>query len=157
MAFVTRPPSMTGPSPAGIGRTGGMAIVQNAEVVARLYRRLVLVVGLQILLTIGRIPLLVAVPSEVVPLSLAIALVVLVSAAVLTVTAYQLAEQMGLDSPFAWAAAMFLPCINILSLLVLSAKATAWCKQYEIKVGLFGPTKESIEELRRRVMTAPFD
>jgi hypothetical protein len=51
---------------------------------------------------------------------------------------------------------MFLPCINIIGLLVLSSKAQAWCRQYGIKVGFFGPTKESIEELRRRGLTSDF-
>jgi hypothetical protein len=52
---------------------------------------------------------------------------------------------------------MFLPCINILTLLVLSSKAQSWCRRYGIRVGFLGPTKESIEELRRRVMTSPFE
>ena len=59
--------------------------------------------------------------------------------------------------PVLWAIAMFLPCINVISLLVLSAKAQAWCKQHGVKVGFFGPTKESIEELRWRLLTSPFE
>jgi hypothetical protein len=159
MGSMTRPPSMIGPPAAGAGggRAGGMAIVENAVAIARLYRRLVLVVGLQLLLTVARVPLLTMASSAAVPLAIAVALAVLGLSVVLSVTAYQLAGQMGLGSPLAWAVAMFLPCINILSLLVLSSKAQAWCKQNDIKVGLLGPTQESIEELRRRVMTAPFN
>jgi hypothetical protein len=134
-----------------------MAIVENAEAIARLYRRLVLVVGFQLLLTVARVPLLIAAPSAAVPLAIVVATAVLALSLTLSITAYQLAGQMGLGSPLAWAVAMFLPCINILSLLVLSSKAQAWCKQNDIKVGLLGPTRESIEELRRRVMTAPFN
>jgi hypothetical protein len=52
---------------------------------------------------------------------------------------------------------MFLPCINILVLLVLSSKAQAWCQRYGLRVGFLGPTKESIEELRRRLMTSSFE
>jgi hypothetical protein len=159
MGSMTRPPSMISPpsTGAGGGRAGGMAIVENAEVIARLYRRLVLVVGLQLILTVARVPLLAAASSAAVPLAIALALAVVASSLILSVTAYQLAGQMGLGSPLAWAVGMFLPCINILALLVLSSKAQAWCKQNDIKVGLLGPTRESIEELRRRVMTAPFN
>jgi hypothetical protein len=52
---------------------------------------------------------------------------------------------------------MFLPCVSIIVLLVLSSKAQSWCKRYGVKVGLLGPTQESIEELRRRLMTSHFD
>jgi hypothetical protein len=160
MGSMTRPPSMISPPSGGTGggRAGGMAIVENAEAIARLYRRLVLLVGLQILLAVARVPLLVAAPPGLLGLvAVAVGVVVLGASLILSVTAYQLAGQMGLGSPLAWAVAMFLPCINILSLLVLSSKAQAWCKQNDIQVGLLGPTRESIEELRRRVMTAPFN
>jgi hypothetical protein len=85
-------------------------------------------------------------------------LVVLLGVLVATaVTAYQLTSAMGSGPPIAWAIAMFLPCVSIIVLLVLSSKAQSWCKRYGVKVGLLGPTKESIEELRRRLMTSHFD
>lgn len=137
---------------------GGLAIVQNAETIARLYRRLVLLVGLQILLAVGRVPLIAVAPTSLAfVLLMLILLVALASAVALAITAYKLAEEMGLGVPVLWAIAMFFPCINILTLLVLSSKAQVWCRQYGIKVGLLGPTPESIEELRRRMMTSPFD
>ncbi|HEX4498544.1 MAG TPA: hypothetical protein VIE43_22900 [Thermoanaerobaculia bacterium] len=158
---MTRPPSVISPPSAGAGggRAGGMAVVENAETIARLYRRLVLLVGFQILLTVARIPLLMLVGASPILglMGVAVGVVVVGSSLILCITAYQLAGQMGLGSPLAWALVMFLPCINVLSLLVLSSKAQAWCRQNDIKVGLLGPTRESIEELRRRVMTAPFD
>ncbi len=40
---------------------------------------------------------------------------------------------------------------------MLSSKAQAWCKQYGLKVGLLGPTTESIEDLRRRLMSSNFE
>jgi hypothetical protein len=87
---------------------------------------------------------------------LLVAPVLLVLLVVIAVTAYKLTRHLGEGLPVLWAIAMFLPCINIIGLLVLSSKAQAWCRQYGIKVGFFGPTKESIEELRRRGVTSDF-
>jgi len=142
-----------GPGSAAPGRAGGLAIVQNAETIARLYRRLVLLVGLQILLSMLRVPLALASPA----MAALVILALLASTIAIVVTAYQLTDQMGTGSPVLWALAMFLPCVNIISLLVLSSKAQTWCRQYDIKVGLLGPTRESIEDLRRRMLTSHFD
>jgi hypothetical protein len=138
--------------------SGRLAIVQNAETIARLYRRLVLVVGLQLLAAFGRLPLIALAPQSLaLPILGLVLLVALACALALAVTAYKLSEEMGLGVPLLWAIAMFFPCINILTLLVMSSKAQAWCRQYGIKVGLLGPTPESIEDLRRRMMTSQFD
>lgn len=147
----------SGPASGGAKSTGGLALVENAEAIARLYRRLVLLVGVQLLFTFLRVPLVRAVPA-VAALMGAIVLLVLVGLAVaLAVTAYALTDHMGTGTPLLWAIAMFLPCINVISLLVLSSKAQTWCKEHGVKVGFFGPTKESIEELRRRLLTSPFE
>jgi hypothetical protein len=134
-----------------------LALVENAEAIARLYRRLVLLVGVQLLFSFLRVPLVTAVPGVAGPMAVVVVLVLLGSAVALAVTAYALTEHMGTGTPLLWAIAMFLPCINVISLLVLSSKAQAWCKQHGVKVGLLGPTKESIEELRRRLLTSPFE
>jgi hypothetical protein len=149
----------TTPDPvSGGGKSmGGLALVENAEAIARLYRRLVLLVGLQLLLSFLRVPLMMAVPAAATPMAVIVLLVLLGSAVALALTAYALTEQMGTGAPLLWAVAMFLPCINIISLLVLSSKSQTWCKQHGVKVGFFGPTKESIEELRRRLLTSPFE
>ncbi len=52
---------------------------------------------------------------------------------------------------------MFFPCLNFLVLLALSLVAQAWCKRHGIKVGFLGPTRKSIEELRRSLSTSVFD
>jgi hypothetical protein len=123
--------------------------VEEAEGIARLYRRLVLLVGLQILLGFAQLPMS-AVPAEQRSVvAMAIVGVLLVVLAALAVTAYQLTLLLDAGSPIVWAIAMFIPCINIIVLLVLSAKAQTWCQRYGIKVGFFGPTKESIEALRK--------
>jgi hypothetical protein len=135
----------------------GLAIVENAETIARLYRRLVLLVGTQILLGVLQLPL---APMRVPGVGLLLALFPFALLGVLVataVTAYQLTGAMGSGPPIVWAIAMFLPCANIIVLLVLSSKAQSWCKRYGVKVGLLGPTRESIEELRRRLMTSHFD
>jgi uncharacterized protein DUF4339 len=130
---------------------------EDAENLARLYRRLVLLVGLQIL---GGFFLL---PSQLEPvqppsaLAVLINLVLLVVVALTVVTAYKLTQTMRSGLPVLWAIAMLVPCVNIISLLALSSKAQTWCRRYGIKVGLLGPTKESIEEVRRLAMTRHFD
>jgi hypothetical protein len=139
------------------GVRGGLAIVENAEAIARLYRRLVLLVGVQLLLSFLRAPMVMAAPSAAVPLSVVFILLFVGSAVALAATAYTLTDHLGAGIPILWAVAMVLPCINIVVLLVLSSKAQAWCKRYGVKVGLLGPTKASIEDLRRRMITLPFE
>lgn len=135
---------------------------EDAEAIARLYRRLVLLVGLQLLLgCLVRAPLVGvegADPSGgVLLISLAGTLVLIGVLVGLAITAYRLAPLLGEGLPVLWAIAMFIPCVNILTLLVLSSKATAWCRMYGIKVGFLGPSPESIAELRRLGTTSKFD
>lgn len=133
--------------------------IATAENVAKLYRRLVILVGLQLLFGVLRGPLIVATDASgaataVLLLAAVLYLVVLV---MIIVTAYRLAQNLGEGAPVLWAIMMFLPCINIIMLLVLSSRAQTWCRRYGIKVGLLGPTRESIEELKRRGDTSHFD
>ena len=149
--------TVSGPASGGGQSTGGLALVENAEAIARLYRRLVLLVGVQLLFSFLRVPLVTAVPAVAALMGAIVLLVLLGTSVGLALTAYALTEHMGTGMPVLWAIAMFLPCINIISLLVLSSKAQTWCKQHGVKVGLLGPTKESIEELRRRLLTSHFE
>jgi hypothetical protein len=146
------------PDPASQSHEDALRSVpfKDAEAIARLYRRLVLLVGLQLVLGFGQLPARTAPSPATNLLSLLVAPVLLVLLVVIAVTAYKLTRHLGEGLPVLWAIAMFLPCINIIGLLVLSSKAQAWCRQYGIKVGFFGPTKESIEELRRRGVTSDF-
>ena len=131
---------------------------EKAEKVAQLYRRLVLLVGAQIVLSLFVLAVSADSDSEVVGLlSLGALLVVFGLSVGLVVTAYRLARELGAGTPVLWAVGMFMSCISVFVLLALSHKAQVWCKQYGIKVGFFGPTKESIEELKRRGMTSAFD
>lgn len=125
--------------------------VEEAEGIARLYRRLVLLVGLQLFLSfMFPISGSMATQSQTGVVALAILLVLLVLLGAIAVTAYQLTSLLGSNWAILWAIAMFIPCLNILFLLALSANAQSWCRRYGIKVGFLGPTTESIEELRRR-------
>lgn len=130
----------------------------DAEAIARLYRRLVLLVGLQILLSVPQLLLQEATPSLGVGLVGVVVFLVLLGILVAMVaTTYKLARVLGAGLPILWAIAMFVPCLNILMLLALSSRAQTWCQRYGIKVGLLGPTKESIEEVRRRALSSAFD
>jgi hypothetical protein len=132
--------------------------LDTAEAIAKLYRRLVLLVGLQILLGFFAQTLPAMGNSAVTGLLAIVVLIALLcTLAMLAVTAYKLTEHLGAGTPILWAIAMFLPCINIITLLVLSSKAQTWCRQYGIKVGFLGPTTESIEEVRRRAVTSKFE
>ena len=53
----------SGPASGGAKSTGGLALVENAEAIARLYHRLVLLVGVQLLFSFLRGPLVVAARS----------------------------------------------------------------------------------------------
>jgi len=55
---------------------------------------------------------------------------------------------MDLGKPALWAVAMCVPCANLIVLLLLNSRATAWCRERGIEVGLFGPTRQSLERLR---------
>jgi len=128
---------------------------EDAEKLARLYRRLILLVGIQILLGLFLVPWQTSpAPGPVAGL---VNLIVLLVAAATVVTAYKLSGILRSGPPLLWAIAMLLPCINIIVLLALSSQAQTWCRRYGIKVGFLGPTKESIEEVRRLAMTRPFE
>jgi hypothetical protein len=126
--------------------------VEEVEGVARLYRRLVLLVGLQLLLSFVQIPMAAVPEAQKAQVGVAVLAILLVVLVAIAVTAYRLTLLMVEGSPVFWAIAMFLPCLNILMLLVLSSKAQDWCRRYGVKVGFLGPTQESIEELRRKAL-----
>jgi hypothetical protein len=131
--------------------------VKDAEVIARLYRRLVLLVGSEILLGLFNGATRELTSSLKLFGDLLLLVVVLALVGTLVATAYRLADRLDAGPPILWAIGMFIPCLNVIVLLALSAIAQKWCKGHGIKVGFFGPTRESIEELRRSVSTSAFD
>ena len=151
-------PELSERLPGPEAAAGWPAPLDSAEAIAKLYRRLVLLVGAQLLLgCIYRVPEASGSAEGSALLALIFLPVLLGIAIALVVTAYRLARYLDAGVPVLWGVAMFIPCINILVLLVLSSKAQAWCRRYGIKVGFFGPTQESIEEVRRRGVTSTFD
>lgn len=131
--------------------------LKRVEAVARLYRRLVLLVGLQIAVGLFQIPSETSPSQEAGPLALMTSLILLVLLIWIAITAYGLTKQLGESLPILWAILMFFPCLNIIVLLVLSSRSQTWCHRYGIKVGLLGPTKGSIEEIRRHAKSEAFD
>jgi hypothetical protein len=146
------PPPPPGVSP---GSAPGPSFFTDAEAIARYYRQLVLLVGVQLLAGYFRLPSQrQSTPSVLAMVASWVLICILIA---LAFTAYKLTQHLGSKVPIVWAIVMFIPCVNILGLLVLSSKAQTWCRQYGVKVGFFGPTKASIEELRQRVQTSHFD
>lgn len=123
-------------------------VESEARAVASLYRRLVLLIGCQLL--IGIVVRLIDQqnPSDVEAIIGLIGLVcALVVVGLIVFTAYRLMKELRSGAPILWALAMFIPLLNILFLLAISSKAQAWCKQHGIAVGFFGPTRESLDRL----------
>ena len=133
--------------------TTTLAAALQAERVAVLYRRIVLLVGGQ--MVAGCFGQVIAGGSQrgggalFVIVGLLVILAALLAGVMCAVTTFQLVREMGSPVPWLWALAIFVPCVSIVVLLVLSAQAQAWCKERGIQVGLLGPTKESIERLKR--------
>lgn len=98
---------------------------------ARNYRQLVLWFGLQLIV----VPASRAFPD----LALLFGPLLLVTIGALVYYAYHTARALPSPSPIAWAAAMLIPCVNALTLLALSSRATAVCRANGIPVGLLGP------------------
>jgi hypothetical protein len=53
--------------------------------------------------------------------------------------AYRTALALGSRAAWVWAIALLVPCVNLITLLILSAKATRVCRRHGIPVGFFGP------------------
>jgi hypothetical protein len=130
--------------------------IETIEAVATAYRRLVVWFGLYYLLpfTVAWVvTMLVSAAVAKVLVSAAVAkvlvpLVALIAYVALVCTAYRLAGLLGLPRPWVYILAMLLPCINIIGLLDLSHRANTWLTPRGVKVGLLGPSRQSIERLR---------
>jgi hypothetical protein len=49
-----------------------------------------------------------------------------------------------------WVIAMFLPCLNLITLLVINSKGKSFLEQRGVKVGFLGPSPDAILQLERR-------
>lgn len=106
----------------------------DAAKLARAYRSLVMWFGVQLVVTVGN-P---ALGDSGLVRGIA-GLVTVATLVALTLYSYRTAAALGASVPVLWAIAMFVPCVNIITLLVLSSKATAACRERGIAVGFLGP------------------
>jgi hypothetical protein len=123
------------------------ADADEAVFVAAQYRSLVLLVGAQLVLGIA-LQVVGTGSLAAAAITLVLALLGLGLSVVLAVTVYRLMGVLG-GVPALWAAGMFVPLLNLVLLLVISAQAQSWCRKRGIQVGFLGPTPESIERLRQ--------
>jgi len=105
------------------------------------YKRLVLWFGVQLVIAIiGAVGIAFAVdPVLRGLLEIARILGILVTIVALLLYSYRTAVALGSQVSILWALAMLIPCINAVTLLVLSFKATKACRAAGITVGFFGP------------------
>jgi len=87
-------------------------------------------------------------------IALAMAGAALAATVMLVIWVYRLAASMGFKAPWAWMIAMLWPCVNLLFLLLINRKASAWCKQRGVLVGFLGPSEATIEQLRRQAIAS---
>jgi hypothetical protein len=105
----------------------------DVQVLARAYKSLVGWFGVQLVLTMANS----SVPMG--PIKSLISLGILATIIPLVIFAYRTAKGLGSNIAVVWAVAMFVPCVNIITLLVLSSRATSACRERNIPVGFFGP------------------
>jgi hypothetical protein len=61
------------------------------------------------------------------------------SAVALCYFGYRTAKAAGSEQPWVWAIGMLVPCVGVVTLLLLSSKATQKCRAAGIPVGFLGP------------------
>jgi hypothetical protein len=124
----------------------------QAEAVARYFRRLILLVGLSIVLSfsINILGILAAEAGVVAALVLFATAVAFAVGLLSVITAYQLSSRLGSRVAVLWALGMLIPVLSFILLIALSIKTIAWFRARGIDVGLLGPTKESMDRLRRQ-------
>jgi GYF domain 2 len=127
-------------------RSSAIAFPQALRV-AELFRRLVVLVGVQLLVYAGF-----AVIGDqsglVVPI-MVLFVGLLATSVALAVTAHKLMTSLDARLPLAWALGMLVPTMNLVVLLGVSTIAQWWCKRFDIPVGFLGPTKEGLNKLRQ--------
>jgi hypothetical protein len=113
----------------------------SISALAGAYRRLVLWFGAQLILNCGAMgagPVLGdTILGGIVGLAALAGMLVTIGA--LAYYGYRTALALGSGVAWLWALAMFVPCANAITLLVLSSRATQACAAHGIPVGLLGP------------------
>jgi hypothetical protein len=118
--------------------TNGLSIGQ-VQKLSSSYRNLVLSFGAQLVLTLTNAVVGLLDPITGLIWSMLVLAGMLGTVFALVYFGYRTAEAMGSGAPWVWAVAMFVPCANVITLLVLSSRATSMCRAAGIPVGLLGP------------------
>jgi hypothetical protein len=116
------------------------------------YRWLVLWVGVQyVIIFVGAFAITLARGNAETVLAIALARVlgILVSIVALAIYAYRTASALGSRVGVLWAVAMVIPFWNVITILVLSSRATKACRAAGVPVGFFGPKLEAESEPER--------
>ena len=113
----------------------------DVERLAVAYRRLVLWFGAQLIWSVVQfVPVFIPYDSLRVGLGLLLSIGgILVIMGALAYYGAETAAALGSKVGWLWGLGMLLFCVNVITLLVLSSKATRTCKANGISVGLFGP------------------
>jgi hypothetical protein len=108
---------------------------------AHAYRRLVLWFGVQLLLSISSAAIQAATADAAVGVLLSFLILggMLATLAALVYYGYRTANALGSGVAWLWGVGMLIPCVNVITLLTLSAKATRACRANNIEVGFLGP------------------
>ena len=112
----------------------------DVRALAVAYRRLVLWFGAQLVFQGIQIALHVSGVGAPPALDLVLGIGVLVTIPALAYFGFRTAQAMRSRVAWLWAIAMFIPCVNALTLLALSSRATQECSSRGIRVGLLGPS-----------------
>jgi hypothetical protein len=110
--------------------------------IAKSYRRLVLLVGVQLIAAW----FISSLRREAEMARLALFGLALVNTAFIIVAAYQLAEHLG-RMPVVWAVLMLVPLLNLFGLFSLSSAAQTVCQRHGIRVGFLGPNPADLASL----------
>ncbi|NOZ77641.1 MAG: hypothetical protein GXP48_00400 [Acidobacteria bacterium] len=117
------------------------------------YRRLVLWAGVQyVIIIVGAFAIILArgYAETVLAVALARVLGILVTIVALAIYAYRTASALGSRVGVLWAVAMVIPFWNVITILVLSSRATKACRNAGIPVGFFGPKLEAVRKPERQ-------
>jgi hypothetical protein len=114
----------------------------NVDDLAVSYRRLVLWFGVQLVFGLFGAAIqgmAVAAPELALVLMLVRLGGLLITIVALVIYAYRTAKALGSTAAVVWGVAMLIPCLNAITLLLISSRAQAACKEAGIPVGFFGP------------------
>jgi GYF domain 2 len=108
--------------------------------VAMFYRRLILLIGAHVLLTLTRGAAVRVLPHGAELLLGGVWVLCAAALFILVVhTTYKLAEGMRLPAPLAWVLGTMIPFVTLVVLLAISYKARTWCQRHGLEMGLLGP------------------